>query len=118
LKDFDCQFKKILGSLASHKRLIEENAKEEELKAAKLARELAEKHFLAQRKVQREQQWRAVIEWLSPANPKLDQEECMEITALYPRTGTWLYEDKRYKSWLALNGCPIFWLSGIPGAGM
>jgi hypothetical protein len=72
---------------------------------------------------EKQEQRLAVIEWLSADLVKrASSEEHMEFQQRrdeFPLTTQWLFNMSAMKSWMRKSDAsnPIFWLSGIPGAG-
>ncbi len=63
----------------------------------------------------------AVVEWLSADKSHIAQQEALrKIRLELPQCGTWIYKLSPFKDWLREDKgkSPVFWLTGIPGAGM
>ncbi|KAK6985004.1 ankyrin [Favolaschia claudopus] len=56
----------------------------------------------------------AIIEWLSPLNFFIRQQDISRTRQ--PETGEWLLKDSKFKEWELATGA-VLWCSGIPGAG-
>lgn len=61
----------------------------------------------------------AVVNWLSATDAALDQEDFAGKRQYTHDSGRWILEEPKIKDWFdpADSSVPIFWLSGIPGAG-
>jgi hypothetical protein len=75
--------------------------------------------FAALEKEQDRTKTLAVVNWLSAADPHIDQEAFAATRHDIPDTGRWILEEPMIKDWT--DPCqrltPIIWLKGKPGAG-
>jgi len=108
-----------LNDLLRHRELIESAANLEQIQESREARLKSEASFAALEKEQRRVQTLAVVNWLSAADASLDQQAYAETRLIIPTSGHWILQQEKIKAWLdpTDNLVPIFWLSGIPGAG-
>jgi len=108
-----------LNDLLRHRELIESTANLEQIQESRDARLKLQASFSALEREQGRVQTLAVVNWLSAAESSLDQETFAETRLLIPTTGRWILEEEKIKAWLDPkdSSVPVFWLSGIPGAG-
>ena len=74
----------------------------------------------AQRERERQDRLLTVVDWLSAEkSSKIQQKELNEKRANFPTTTRWIFAHSAFRDWLSKSGSmnPVFWLSGIPGAG-
>lgn len=74
-------------------------------------------------RIERDQKARmfAVVDWLSANKSHTDQQEALQKLRLeLPQSGTWIYKLSPFQDWLREDNSMslVFWLTGIPGAGM
>ena len=63
----------------------------------------------------------AIMDWLSSEpSSAFQHRELQKIRAMLPQTTRWIFSQPQMLSWFKRNDCTpsIFWLCGIPGAGM
>lgn len=118
-KDFQASFKPILSDLLRHRELLDCGASLVQIQESRDLRIQSETSFAALMQEQNLTNTRAVINWLSAADPKLDQDVCAATRQDIPDTGRWILKGLVVKDWLDPAECsvPVFWLNGIPGAG-
>lgn len=108
-----------MNDLLRHRELIESTANLERFQESRDARLKSQASFAALEREQGRLQTLAVMNWLSAAESSLDQEDFAGTRLLIPATGQWILEEAKVKAWLDPkdSSVPVFWLSGIPGAG-
>jgi hypothetical protein len=118
-KDFQESSKSILNDMTHHRELIERGASLEQIQESRDARLQFQASFDAVLREQNLAKKIAVINWLSAADAALDQESCTSARYDIHESGRWILREPKIKEWLdpADSSVPIFWLSGIPGAG-
>lgn len=90
-----------------------------EIQESRNARLQSQASFAALEREQNLAKTLAVVNWLSAADAALDQEEFANKRQYTPDSGRWILKEPKIKDWFdpADSSVPIFWLSGIPGAG-
>ncbi|MCJ1262293.1 hypothetical protein MMC22_002163 [Lobaria immixta] len=115
---FERRFKSILEKLSSHCDLLDKEAAAIhffEMKKMRDLRQREDEEFEERRQRQLAQE---VLSWLSAAEDV--QEEHLHNLADKRQPGTcdWILDDDQMVSWVEdEKGDPIFWMTGIPGAG-
>ena len=117
--DFQANFKPILSDLRRHHELLDCSASLVQIQESRDARIQSQISFDVLMKDQNFSKTRMVINWLSAADPQLDQEACVATREDFPGTARWILKHPMVRDWLDPTECsvPSFWLSGIPGAG-
>lgn len=102
-----------------HRELIQRKANLIEIQESRDARLQSQAYFAAQEREQNLVKTLDVVKWLSAADAALDQEDFAAKRQYTPNSGRWILEEPKVKDWFdpADSSLPIFWLSGIPGAG-
>lgn len=80
-----------------------------------------EKEYKERMEKDQKSRMRVVVEWLSADRGHTDQHNALQKLRLeLPQSGTWINKRSPFKDWLREdNGKSlVFWLTGIPGAGM
>jgi len=116
-------FGDVLKNLERSRDLLLQSASIAHFQEAQEARIQFTQEFKTRVKREKQEQRLAVIEWLSADQAK--RASCEEHTELqrrraeFPFTTQWLFNMGAMKGWLRKSDAssPIFWLSGIPGAG-
>lgn len=90
-----------------------------EIQESRISRLQSQASFVALEREQNLAKTLAVVNWLSAADAALDQEDFSAKRQYTADSGRWILEEPRVKEWFdpAGSSVPIFWLSGIPGAG-
>jgi hypothetical protein len=119
-KDFGTKFNGILKSLGRHKTLVESRASLAQYRIyreditdmqLKLDGLVAEEH---------DKKMKAVKEWLAVGSqPQQDHSRYCDIRKEFPSTGRWILKRESVKDWMTADNLrtPVFWLTGMPGAG-
>lgn len=114
-------FGEVLKNLERSKGLLMDAANVAHFEDAHQTRLFWEKNY--EERIEREQKtrMRAVVEWLSAdKSHRYQQEVLQKIRVELPQSGTWIYKHSPFKDWLREDKGKslVFWLTGIPGAGM
>ncbi len=90
-----------------------------EIQESRDARLQSQASFAALEREQNVAKTLQVVSWLSAADAALDQEEFASKRQYTPDSGRWILQQPKIKDWFdpTNSSVPIFWLSGIPGAG-
>ena len=110
--DFQQSFKLTLDGLLHHRELIERTANLEQIQESRDARAALEKELRRMKIV-------AVVNWLSAADARDDQDAFNSMRNDIPGTGRWILGEPKIKEWLdpSQSSVPLIWLYGKPGAG-
>jgi hypothetical protein len=89
------------------------------IQEARTERENVRASFDVIEEVEKKNKRLVVLNWLSSADMRLDQEAYVSIQHEHPTTGRWVLENPTIKSWSdpANDLTPLVWINGIPGAG-
>lgn len=118
---FDDMFGDVLRNLERSKGLLMDAASLAHFHDAQQERLSWEKDY--KERIERDQKSRmhAVVEWLSADKSHISQQEALQKKRLeLPQSGTWINKLSPFKEWLreGKSKSLVFWLTGIPGAGM
>jgi hypothetical protein len=107
-----------LNDLERQKYLIESLASQLEYEAAQRARLSAESEVRQFEEGEKQRQLRAVIEWLSPADFRADQESATSART-NKDSGQWLLKDEKMSAMCNPESTALksLWLVGAPGVG-
>jgi hypothetical protein len=108
-----------LNDITRHRELIERKTNLLGIQESRDARLQSQASFAALEREQNLAKMLAVVNWLSAADITLDQEDFAGKRQYIPGSGRWVLDVPKIKDWFNPADCsvPIFWLSGIPGAG-
>jgi len=118
-KDFRESSRPILNDITRHRELIERKTNLLGIQESRDARLQSQASFAALEREQNLAKTLAVVNWLFAADIALDHEDFADKRRYTPDSGRWALETRKLKDWFdpANASVPIFWLSGIPGAG-
>ena len=118
-KDFQESSRPILNDITRHRELIERKTNLLGIQESRDARLQSQTSFAALEREQNLAKTLAVVNWLSAADVALDHEDFAGKRQYTPESGSWVLGMPEVKDWLdpANFSVPIFWLSGILGAG-
>jgi len=123
LHTFPDLFGDVLKNLERSRNLLMQSASIAHFEEAQEARIHFTKEFEGQAKRYKQEQRVSVVEWLSADQTKhanIDAHtELQRVRAANPLTTQWLFNTSAMRSWMRKSDVPrpVFWLSGIPGAG-
>jgi hypothetical protein len=115
-KDFGARFEHIVENIRRHQKLIDDEARAEDIDESNKARKFAREQLEESMREKQTKRKKACAEWLSPAD--MDTIRDNASGAKTSGTGVWLLSSREMKDWLDVNhDARAIWLSGIPGAG-
>ena len=108
-----------MNDIIRHRELIERKTNLLGIQESRDARLQSQASFEALERDQNLAKTLAVVNWLSAADVALDHEDFAGKRQYTPDSGSWVLDLPKVKDWFdpANPSVPIFWLSGIPGAG-
>lgn len=117
-------FGDVLKNLERSRDLLFQSANVAHFQEAQEARILFSKEFRDRLEREKQEKRLALIDWLSPSdNPNYSvHDQHVELQGRrrqFPLTTQWLFNMGVMRGWMRKSdvSSPIFWLSGIPGAG-
>ena len=119
-RSFEDIFGDILQNLERSKHLLLTSADVGHFYQAQDARRIFEEEAAYRRAEDEKAKKFTVLDWLSPVTCLNQHHDLRLKRDLFPNTSTWIFNENVWKSWLYgyEDRNRIFWLSGIPGAGM
>ena len=119
-RTFEDLFGDVLKNLERSKRLLYTSADIAHFHEAQEARISFQEEFRRHQAIQEEQRKFRVLDWLSPTNVTNQHHDLQNRRSRFPKTTKWIFNEPVWKEWLLSYQASnhLFWLSGIPGAGM
>jgi hypothetical protein len=117
---FASMFGDVLTNLERSKGVLMQTVSLAHFQESQEARLRFTEEFNAQKERERHYRLLAVVDWLSAdKSSEIQQMDLDEKRASYPTTARWIFTNPLMRQWLERTDPtkPIFWLSGIPGAG-
>ena len=113
-------FGDVIKKLERSKLLLLQSANVEHFQEAQEARLIFSREIEALAERTKKDRMLTVIDWLSPTSCCGDHEELQEKRREFPNTTRWIFRESCMHDWLRFDqgAKPMFWLCGIPGAGM
>ncbi|KAI9819644.1 MAG: hypothetical protein M1827_007094 [Pycnora praestabilis] len=112
-------FKDIMKKMDRSKELLLQTTTVTHFQNAQEHRVLFTRQFEIQAEKERNDRRVVVRDWLAATTCDLVHEELQHTRREFPQTSRWVFQDRSMRAWLGMDtsASPLFWLSGIPGAG-
>ena len=118
-RTFENEFGDVVAKLDHSKRTLLDTANVIHMTDASDQRSLIVDCIQAQNLEAAQQRIRFVQDWLSAVDCDEVHDGLRQRRDAYPDTATWIYRNETFRSWITKkpDQSPVFWLSGILGAG-
>ena len=118
-RTFENEFGEVVANLEHSKKILLDSANVIHMTDARHERSLIAKRMQAHNLEVAQQRIRFVYDWLSAVDCDEVHDGLKQRRDAYPDTATWIYHNEVFQSWMnkKSDDRPVFWLSGILGAG-
>ena len=118
-RTFEDEFGEVVAKLENSKKILLETANVIHMTDARNERFLIAGRIQAQNFEAAQQRMRFVQDWLSAVDCGEIHDSLKQRRDTYPDTATWIHRNEIFQLWMNKKSgdSPVFWLSGILGAG-